>query len=49
MTRQNYVLVHGYDVLDHDITWAIVREKLPILIPQLERLLRENQQGTGAK
>jgi len=32
-------LIHGYGVIDHDITWKIVAEKLPILHRELEELL----------
>ena len=34
-----HVLVHGYDAIDPDIVWYIVKEKLPILRTELERLL----------
>ena len=32
-------LIHGYGVVDHDITWDIVRTKLPVLMVELQRLL----------
>jgi uncharacterized protein with HEPN domain len=32
-------LVHGYGVINNQITWDIVQSKLPILIQELERLL----------
>lgn len=34
-----HVLVHGYDALEPDIVWYIVKEKLPILRTELEGLL----------
>jgi uncharacterized protein with HEPN domain len=36
--RYRHVLVHGYDVVDPDITWAILTEKLPILKVELDGL-----------
>ena len=38
-----HVLVHGYDVLEPDIVWHIVKDKLPILRAQLEGLLGSSQ------
>ena len=29
-------LIHGYDAVDHDILWNIVREDLPLLVEQME-------------
>lgn len=37
-----HVLVHGYDVLDADVVWYIVTEKLPILQDELDDLLRQS-------
>jgi uncharacterized protein with HEPN domain len=33
-------LVHGYGVINHEITWNIIESKLPILIAELEDLLK---------
>lgn len=38
-----HILVHGYDAIDRDITWAVVSEKLPGLARQVERLLAETE------
>ena len=32
-------LIHGYGVINHQITWNIVDSKLPLLIEELETLL----------
>src|SRR5438309_483380 len=32
-------LVHGYDLVDYDIVWSTVREDLPALISELEKVL----------
>ena len=32
-------LIHGYDQVDFDILWAIVKQDLPNLISQLEKIL----------
>jgi len=34
-----HVLVHGYYVLDPDLVWLIIEEKLPILRGELEAML----------
>ena len=34
------VLIHGYDVINHDVTWGIVRDKLPTLLAELDQLLK---------
>ncbi len=39
--RFRHILVHGYDVLDCDITWTIVCDKVPVLADEVEHLLRE--------
>ncbi|MCH7918934.1 MAG: DUF86 domain-containing protein [Planctomycetes bacterium] len=31
-------LVHGYDAVDHDILWEIIRQDLPNLINALQDL-----------
>jgi uncharacterized protein with HEPN domain len=33
-------LIHGYRVIDHDISWTIIQTKLPILICELRTLLQ---------
>lgn len=30
-------IVHGYGVIDHQITWSIIERKLPILIAELRQ------------
>jgi uncharacterized protein with HEPN domain len=32
-------LIHGYDSVDFDILWAIIKNDLPVLIAQLEKIL----------
>lgn len=39
--RYRHVLVHGYNIVNHDITWAIIQEKLPILKREIDTLLRD--------
>jgi uncharacterized protein with HEPN domain len=39
-----HILVHGYDVLDLDLVWAVVREKLPTLRAEAEALLGETRE-----
>ncbi len=33
-------LIHGYDQVDLDILWTIVRQQLPLLASQLEAILK---------
>ncbi len=39
------VLVHGYDVLDHEVVWHVIRGDLPALVQGVNALLGE----AGAK
>lgn len=39
-------LIHGYDVVDHPTVWLSVKESLPVLRAEVERLLREAE-GEG--
>jgi uncharacterized protein with HEPN domain len=32
-------LIHGYDEVDFDIVWEVVATDIPVLIPQLEKLV----------
>ena len=34
-------LVHGYFEIDHEQLWGALTEDLPLLIPQLERMLAD--------
>ena len=33
-------LIHGYDEVDFDILWEIVTGDLPVLLPELEKLVK---------
>ncbi len=33
-------LIHGYDNVDFDILWAIINQDLPVLIKQLQGILK---------
>lgn len=35
------VLAHGYDVIDYDRVWFIIRERHPVLRSEIEQILRE--------
>lgn len=32
-------LVHGYDQVDYDVLWRIVRDELPVVVGQLRTIL----------
>lgn len=34
-------LIHGHDSVDMDILWQIIRDDLPLLIAELERVVRQ--------
>ena len=34
-------LIHGYDQVDFDILWSIIKKDLPSLIEQLEKILED--------
>lgn len=34
-------LIHGYDVVNHDTVWGILKDWLPVLLVEVEELLRE--------
>jgi uncharacterized protein with HEPN domain len=34
------VLIHGYSTVNDDLTWNIVQEDLPVLIRELDKLLK---------
>ena len=33
-------LIHGYFVVDHQIVWKVIEEELPLLKPQIEKILK---------
>ena len=37
-----HVLVHGYDILDYDLVWNVIENKLPILLREVETLLADS-------
>ena len=37
-----HVLVHGYDILNHDLIWNVVENKLAILLREVEKLLADS-------
>lgn len=35
------VLIHGYDLVDDDLVWDTIENKLPVLLAEVEALLEE--------
>ncbi len=35
------ILAHGYDTIDHEIVWHLIRQDLPALLQVVEELMRE--------
>ncbi|HEU4752832.1 MAG TPA: HepT-like ribonuclease domain-containing protein [Armatimonadota bacterium] len=46
ITRFRNRLIHGYDVIDYDIVWAVANDDLPPLIQQIELILADRPPGT---
>lgn len=36
------ILIHGYAVVDDRLVWDVVQTKLPVLLREVEKLLRED-------
>jgi uncharacterized protein with HEPN domain len=37
-----HILVHGYDIMDMDVVWDIVRDDIPLLLEQLDAMLKKD-------
>ena len=35
-----HVLIHGYDLVDDELVWDTMRTKLPVLLSEVEELLK---------
>ena len=35
------ILIHGYDLVDDDLVWDTIQTKLPLLLAEVENLLRK--------
>lgn len=38
------VIVHGYDILDHEVVWSVIETDLPELLENAAALLKETGQ-----
>ncbi len=36
------ILIHGYDIVDDQVVWDVVGNDLPVLLSEVEALLKEN-------
>lgn len=36
------ILIHGYDLLDHDVVWQVIQRDIPVLLAEVGALLRVN-------
>ncbi len=34
------MLIHGYDLLDHDVVWQVIQRDIPVLLAEVGALLR---------
>jgi len=34
------LLIHGYDLIDHRLVWSTIEEEVPVLLAEVEALLR---------
>jgi len=38
------ILIHGYDLVDHEVVWDVIETHLPVLLRQVEALLAEPEE-----
>ncbi len=38
-------LIHGYDLIDHENVWRVIREDLPVLMGEVNALIEEESEG----
>jgi uncharacterized protein with HEPN domain len=38
------ILIHGYDLVDHEVVWDVIETHLPVLQRQVEALLAEREE-----
>jgi len=36
-----HILVHGYDALNYDVVWAVVQNKIPEILEDTSKLLKQ--------
>ena len=39
------LLIHGYDIIEHQILWETIRSNLPPLVDHLQDILAERERG----
>lgn len=39
------LLIHGYDIVDHEVVWTIIKRDLPELLKRVEQLLADANQA----
>lgn len=39
------ILIHGYDLVDDELVWDTIQEKVPILLAEVEGLIQERERG----
>jgi uncharacterized protein with HEPN domain len=39
------LLIHGYDIIEHQILWETIRSNLPPLVDHLQEILTEAERG----
>lgn len=37
------VLIHGYDLVDHELVWSTIKNQVPVLLHDVESLLSKKQ------
>ena len=41
------ILIHGYDIVDHDRVWHVIQNDVPDLLAKTDQLLREVEESNG--
>lgn len=49
MTGMRDRLIHGYIAVDYDIVWQVLTDKVPILLEQIEAILRQETAAPPGK
>ena len=40
-------VIHGYDLVDHEVVWSIIRDRVPPLLRTVDALLQEPESAEG--
>jgi len=41
--RPRYMLIHGYDLINHSLVWEVIQRDVPVLLAEVAALLRADE------